>query len=1250
MRRFWKSVIQPIFEAENIAKIIEIGSDKGENTRQLLHYAIAKDGVLYAIDPFPSFPYEEWEKSSDGHFKMITDLSLNVLDKIELADVVLIDGDHNWYTVYHELMTIKKHYTKKFPIIFFHDICWPYDRRDLYYNPDNIPALYRNNYKKSAISPDNNELVECGLNRNLLNAVDYGTEHNGVKTAVEDFINNSSELGLKYYEFNCIHGLGMLVPENEYKRAVEIFTSVDTCRNVITDAEQDRLRVQMLLEKARSSINTLKDEIYTLKNGSYYMFKIYPDFGEGFSEATAIRKEYYSGNVCEEISFPKAPLRLRVDPVEKSYCVVSAVSVFSDKGVVTVSKTNGKCVDDVYCFDIFDSMLIFENIEKASTFNISMNITPFSSVDILEGFDRIDQSIKEIQLLDNQIIEIKNKLAQAVSDKNETEAKLAQVVSDKNETEIKLAQAVSDKNETEAKLAQAVSVSKKLSDEKTALKDSFAKKDIEKEKNFLCKINDANQKLIETQKKNSRYEAIINADRAVGTKLVAASKKIGWNYALKSIFKNGIRATVANIKGMKYIRKNGEFDLLLYCRRYPDVYPAMDPLVHFIWFGGYEGRNPSDKFRTSEYLNAYSDVKKSCINPYVHYMLYGKSEKRKSFVQSAVSVKPAVSAPAVKETLNVLIKSDAVHNFVDDNAFNEVVTSFEEIAAKYQEFYNYSALKPQIYPQKSSDEKMIEAYMQNAEKVLLDIYSMLNEDVLVSVIMPTYNRANVIGKAIESVIAQSYKRWELIIIDDGSNDNTEEIVKRYSDCDNRIKFINNNRKKGVSGARNTGLESAKGEYIAYLDTDNDWDSNYLLLMTNTLKINSHCTGIYCAQLIYRPENTEMKLQYIRFGAYNHSIIKNRNYIDMNCYMHRASMYKNYGGFSEELTRFVDWELIHRYSSYGYPYELPCCLSNYYFDRASNQITEKSSEAYRTKILAFDNEIKGEKLQLASAKNLDVNGYEFYSDKLNKYDCGKRNVSIIIPSYEALSCLITCIEAIKKFTADMNYEIIIVDNNSTDIVKQYLYELDKREEKVKVIINEHNMGFTYAVNQGIQNAMPDSDIILLNNDAIVTDGWIEELYRVKDTVNAGIIVPRQVLIPNTKTMNVHVPNCNQSRELDVSVSVHHHNAVDLRKYHKYSYYKLSFAPFFLVMITRECFEKLGYLDEKNGRHYKSDRLYCQKATENDIEIIYTPFSKAYHLLQQSTTALKESDVQMYKTIFVKNDWSDIGYKSSLEDKK
>ena len=747
-----------------------------------------------------------------------------------------------------------------------------------------------------------------------------------------------------------------------------------------------------------------------------------------------------------------------------------------------------------------------------------------------------------------------------------------------------------------------------------------------------------NSALAEEVKKEKKSADIANAtlqqNRKIAQQLYKGKKKIGWKYAVKSVFTHGFFATSTNIKAIKEISKNGGFDPVFYYSKNKDVLEkGIDPLMHFMWFGGYEGRNPSDEFDTKKYLARYNDIKNSKVNPYAHYLVWGKAEKRKAFpvISNSVAMDKDISSLVIKEDLASITRKTLID-------FNN-----NDIFAEYKEFYNYSAHSPLLYPHKSENDNRIFSFMNSSKNSFMELYRNAEQNVKVSIIMPTYNRFSVISTAIESVINQSYKNWELLIIDDGSEDNTEELVKKYCDKDVRIRFLKNNRKKGVCGARNTGLASAKGEYIAYLDTDNDWDTDYLFVMVNTLKINSAYSAIYCAQKIYRPENNKMALQYIRFGVYNHSLIKNKNYIDMNCYMHRRETYEKFGGFSEELKRFVDWELIHRYSSYNTPFALPCCLSNYYFDNADNQITERSVESYRKNILQFDNVIKGAPLELSSITNIDVNGYEFYSDSIDKYDCKKRNVSIIIPSYEALNCLITCIEAIHKFTADMNYEIIIVDNNSSEIVKEYIKLLDKNDKKVKICLNEHNMGFTYAVNQGIDMAMKDSDIVLLNNDAIVTEGWIEELYRVKDKTGSGIIVPRQVLIPDTKTMDVHVPNGNKKRELDVSISKHHHNIKNLDKYHEFGFTELTFAPFFLVMITRECFNKLGYLDEKNGRHYKSDRLYCQKATENDIEIVYTPFSKAYHLLQQSTVALKDSDVEMYKTIFVKNDWSDIGCK-------
>lgn len=572
--------------------------------------------------------------------------------------------------------------------------------------------------------------------------------------------------------------------------------------------------------------------------------------------------------------------------------------------------------------------------------------------------------------------------------------------------------------------------------------------------------------------------------------------------------------------------------------------------------------------------------------------------------------------------------------------------SEEEKRQHWEEYYNYSMLLNKLYPQNSDKEKCIVEYMDTKCHGLIQDYKYRPQGTLVSVIMPTYNRMDVIRTAIDSVVAQTYKNWELIIIDDGSTDDTQSVVAKYDDP--RIRYIRNHRAKGVSGARNSGLEAAKGEIAAYLDTDNTWNENYLLLMVNSMVSRPEVPAAYCAQdiYVYNPETKEDEFQYVRFAVYNHSVMKNRNYIDLNCYMHKMDLYREMGGFSEELKRLVDWELIYRYAQKSYPYALPCRLSNYYFEKADVQITSKKPGTYQAFLDRFDETVKGEPLGLETTRYLDINGYELYSDKLqDKYKCGERKVSIIIPSYEALPCLMVCIEAVHKYTADMDYEIIIVDNNSSDIVKEYLKGLKERDPYVKVILNDYNMGFTYAVNQGIEIAMGGSDLILLNNDAIVTDGWIEELYRVKDEIpEAGLIMPRQVLIPNTRSMAVHVPASVVTRELDVTLSVHHHNVTDVDIFRQQGFVRVSFAPFFLVMITRECYNKLGLLDEKNGRHYKSDRLYCEKALENHIDIVYTPYAKAYHLLQQSTQALKEADEEMYRTIFRENKWTDIGYEN------
>ena len=114
---------------------------------------------------------------------------------------------------------------------------------------------------------------------------------------------------------------------------------------------------------------------------------------------------------------------------------------------------------------------------------------------------------------------------------------------------------------------------------------------------------------------------------------------------------------------------------------------------------------------------------------------------------------------------------------------------------------------------------------------------------LVSVIMPAYNSEKYIGKSIESVLAQDYEKFELIIVDDGSKDGTKSIVEQYAKNDIRIKLLEQ-ANQGVSVARNKGLDTATGEYVAFLDSDDLWDADNLSVMVQA----AECTksGLICA--------------------------------------------------------------------------------------------------------------------------------------------------------------------------------------------------------------------------------------------------------------------------------------------------------------------------------------------------------------------------------------------------------------------
>jgi glycosyltransferase involved in cell wall biosynthesis len=193
----------------------------------------------------------------------------------------------------------------------------------------------------------------------------------------------------------------------------------------------------------------------------------------------------------------------------------------------------------------------------------------------------------------------------------------------------------------------------------------------------------------------------------------------------------------------------------------------------------------------------------------------------------------------------------------------------------------------------------------------------------VSVIIPTYNRAHLIGRAIKSVLNQTYQDFELIIIDDGSTDNTEDIIRQFQEKDKRIKYKKHDKNKGGSAARNTGIKNSKGKYIAFQDSDDEWLPNKLEKQMKIFKKESPNLGIVYTGF-YRIKDSEK--EYIP----SHEIVKKEgriyedllkeSFITTQSILVRKECFKKVGIFDEKLPRLQDWELVIRLSKY---YDFKC---------------------------------------------------------------------------------------------------------------------------------------------------------------------------------------------------------------------------------------------------------------------------------------------------------------------------------------
>ena len=186
----------------------------------------------------------------------------------------------------------------------------------------------------------------------------------------------------------------------------------------------------------------------------------------------------------------------------------------------------------------------------------------------------------------------------------------------------------------------------------------------------------------------------------------------------------------------------------------------------------------------------------------------------------------------------------------------------------------------------------------------------------ISIILPTYNRAHLLSRAIDSVLNQTYQNFELIIIDDGSSDDTTKIISDYKSP--YIKYIKFKKNKGANIARNIGIQSARGKYIAFQDSDDKWHEGKLEKQIDIIKSNLNNVQIVFSSFWYIESGgrkySPINADYLKSSHIKNEIIKN-NFIAMSSALIERKCFDENGLLDESLSRYQDWELFIRFSQY-----------------------------------------------------------------------------------------------------------------------------------------------------------------------------------------------------------------------------------------------------------------------------------------------------------------------------------------------
>jgi glycosyltransferase involved in cell wall biosynthesis len=358
---------------------------------------------------------------------------------------------------------------------------------------------------------------------------------------------------------------------------------------------------------------------------------------------------------------------------------------------------------------------------------------------------------------------------------------------------------------------------------------------------------------------------------------------------------------------------------------------------------------------------------------------------------------------------------------------------------------------------------------------------------LISIVTPVFNTDPLLlGDCIESVLAQSYYNWELILVDDKStNTEPKEIIQKYADTDDRVKAIFNKKNLHISGATNEGIKVAKGEYIALLDHDDILYPHALFSIVDSLQNNRH-------DFIYSDEDKLSEDGRVRSNPFfkpdwSPDFLRSINYITHFAVI-KKSLINKVGGFRSEFNGAQDWDLFMRTTREAKSiYHIQDVLYGW---RMSNNSTAQNTEAKPYVVDAQRKALKDDAKARGLVATIEQSKYikDYWS--VNYKVKGSPLVSIIIPTKNQYHIVKRCIDSILDKSTYNHYEIILVDTGSTenDVINWYKKIKNKKIKQLSFV--EDKFSYANSCNYGASKASGEYLIMLNNDTEVITPNWIE----------------------------------------------------------------------------------------------------------------------------------------------------------------